>query len=59
MPRFKDSMGREIEVSEEHANQVIRRQGRWIEIPDAPVEAPVKVAKKKSSKKKKKNVSKV
>lgn len=52
MPRFKNkATGKIIEVSEDHAEAVIRRQGRYNEIDDEPLAVPTKKSKKKSKKK--------
>ena len=49
MPRFKSPKGDVVEVTEEFAEQVLRPQGKYVELKE---EAPVKVVAPKVSKKK-------
>lgn len=51
MVYFKSPKGDIIEVTEIHAEQVLRPQGKYIEV-DKPVQKKVEVVKEKVSKKK-------
>ena len=58
MPRFKSPIGDIIEVTEEHAEQVLRPQGRYVELFEKapkvikePTESVPKTVKRKSKKK--------
>ena len=52
MPKFKNlKTGDIIEVTEEHAAQVLRPQGSYVEVVDSPKEFEVVSTKKKTKKK--------
>lgn len=53
MPRFKNPItGEIIEVTEDFAEQVLRPQGRYVEVKEAPIKVVAPIVKKKVSKKK-------
>ncbi len=52
MPKFKAKNGDIIEVSDEHADQVLRKSSEWVEVKETLPEPTKEIVKKKVSKKK-------